>query len=274
MKCTKCGSEFEGDFCPICGEPTEVHFKNSEISKLSERKNKIQIIIGLTAAVALIVGISIAGNSAKYTQNGDFLITANGSSAIDTTSSFVAVPASSSPVVPAAVASADDSTTPSSETPQVQTFPEGMYKVGTDLPAGEYILITQGGGYFSIAKDSTGELESIIANDNFSDRSIVTVKDGQYLTVTRATVYKISDAPAIDTSTGTLSDGMYRVGVDIKPGEYKLHATDGAGYYQVMSNSTHNFDSIISNSNFSGDKYLTIKKGQYLKIIRAELILK
>jgi hypothetical protein len=111
-------------------------------------------------------------------------------------------------------------------------------------------------------------------NDNFNGNIIITVKSGQYLTIERAIMYKILDIPKVDTSLGKLTDGMYRVGADIEPGEYKIHPKNGKGYYQVMSNSTHSFDSIITNNNFSGDTYLTVKKGQYLKIERAELILK
>lgn len=136
----------------------------------------------------------------------------------------------------------------------------GMYKVGTDIPAGEYVLI--GNGYFSISKDSSGQLSSIIANDNFSGNSIVSVSDGQYLTVKNAVFYDINLNPDVSPD----GEGMFKVGLHIPPGEYKLVATRSLGYCAVLSSSKHTIRSIVSNDNFSGEKYITVKNGQYLKL--------
>lgn len=69
-----------------------------------------------------------------------------------------------------------------------------------------------------------------------------------------------------------LQDGMYKVGVDIEPGEYKVKS-DSLGYVEVSKNAKGVLSSIISNDNFEGEKYVTVKKGQYLKLNGAELIL-
>lgn len=163
------------------------------------------------------------------------------------------------------------SESPVSSEPEAKSYPAGMYKVGTDLPAGEYVLFLD--GYFQVAKDSTGSLDSIICNDKYSGKSIVTVKDGQYLTVKDSLIWDINDFPKND-SPEKLSDGMYKVGVDLKPGEYKVHCTGGMAYCEVAKDSNHTIDSIISNDTFEGDKYITVKDGQYIKLSNAELILK
>jgi flagellar motor protein MotB len=147
----------------------------------------------------------------------------------------------------------------------------GMYKIGKDLPAGEYVLI--GSGYMQVSKDSTGELESIIANDNIVNRSYIKVKDGQYLTIKGMEGYKVADAPKVEINNNILPEGMYKAGIDIKPGEYKVKS-DGDGYVEVSKNSTHDLNAIVSNDNFEGEKYITVKAGQYIKLNRAELILK
>lgn len=139
-------------------------------------------------------------------------------------------------------------------------YSAGMYKVGTDIPAGEYVLV--GSGYFSIDKDSSGQLSSIIANDNFSGNSIVSVSDGQYLTVRNAVFYDINLNPDVSTS----GEGMFKVGLHIPAGEYKLVATRSLGYCEVSSSSKHTIGSIVSNDNFSGEKYITVRNGQYLKL--------
>lgn len=136
----------------------------------------------------------------------------------------------------------------------------GMYKVGTDIPAGEYVLV--GSGYFSIDKDSSGQLSSIIANDNFSGNSIISVSDGQYLTVRNAVFYNINLNPDVSTS----GEGMFKVGLHIPAGEYKLVATRSLGYCEVSNSSKHTIGSIVSNDNFSGEKYITVRNGQYLKL--------
>ncbi|NLW90966.1 MAG: hypothetical protein GXY34_05135 [Syntrophomonadaceae bacterium] len=144
------------------------------------------------------------------------------------------------------------------------SFKSGMYKVGSDIPAGEYVLATNAGGYFAVTSDSSGSFESILANDNFSNRSIVTVSDGQYLELKGCKAYPFAEAPAIDKSGGVLESGMYKVGIDIPAGEYKVES-DG-GYIEVSSSSNHNLDSITTNDNFEGTKYITVSDGQYLKV--------
>lgn len=63
----------------------------------------------------------------------------------------------------------------------------GMYKVGTDIPAGEYKLTAEGnGGFWQVTNSSDANAE-IVGNDFFTDTAYVTVKDGQYLKITSCT---------------------------------------------------------------------------------------
>ncbi|MBC1615364.1 hypothetical protein HB904_04145 [Listeria booriae] len=154
-----------------------------------------------------------------------------------------------------------------------QSIQPMTYKIGEDLPAGEYYLEANSeGGYFQISSDSTGSNDSIIANGNFTTNAIVTVTDGQY--------FKFSGSEAMPFSEYTPShndsveDGMYKVGIDFPPGEYKLESTSDTGYLEVSSDSKHSMNSIISNDNFEGQTYITLKDGQYLKLSNAKLFLK
>lgn len=158
-------------------------------------------------------------------------------------------------------------------TPAVKTYGDGQYKIGSDLDAGEYVLLSDSSAYLEIASDSTGKLESIIANDNFVNRSVVSVSSGQYLKIDGCTMYAFADAPAVNITDGILPEGMYKVGVDLDAGEYKV-VPDGSGYVEVSSDSTHNLDSIISNDILSGEQYITVKDGQYLKLSGAHLKIK
>lgn len=154
-------------------------------------------------------------------------------------------------------------------TPSIPSYSEGMYKVGSTIPAGEYVIYASNewGGYFEVCEDSTGLLSSIIFNDNFDYNSIITVKNGEYLKLERC--YAV---PASSVKISSSKDGMFRVGIDIPAGEYLLLPTsEFGGYYEVTTDSRHSLASIVSNDNFNGPEYVTVSNGQYLKIVRAQI---
>lgn len=63
-----------------------------------------------------------------------------------------------------------------------------MFRVGYDILPGEYKLIAEEGktGYYCIYADLRHD--DIISNDNFSNSSYVTVRDGEYLILNRCTI--------------------------------------------------------------------------------------
>jgi len=164
---------------------------------------------------------------------------------------------------------------PSVEESSPETYDEGMYEVGTDIPAGEYFLTCTGGygAYFEIDSDTSGTLDSIVANGNFETTSIVTVKKGQYLTVESAYFEPLKDLGDQDLTGDEWSEGMYKAGLTIPEGKYKLLPDEGeTAYVEVDSDSNHVLDSIVTNDNFDAQRYITIKKGQYITVSRATLV--
>lgn len=144
-------------------------------------------------------------------------------------------------------------------------YPPGMYKIGSDLPAGEYFLaaLDDGGGYYCVSSDSNKE--DIIENDIFSNHTFITVSEGQYFDVSRA-CFVLSDGYTVRISdNGSLRPGMYRVGLDIPAGEYKLDATDSLGYYCIYTDSVAPLD-IVDNDLFENTAYVTVSDGQYLSL--------
>lgn len=70
-------------------------------------------------------------------------------------------------------------------------YSSGMYKVGFDIPAGEYQVFpeedsTLGFGYYEITSSSLHVLDDIVANDNFEDPRYITLKEGQYVKLSEA----------------------------------------------------------------------------------------
>jgi hypothetical protein len=62
-------------------------------------------------------------------------------------------------------------------------YKDGMFKVGTDIPAGEYNVEAEDMGYIEVSKNSRHQLLDIVTNDNFEGNKHITVKEGQYLTL-------------------------------------------------------------------------------------------
>ncbi len=160
----------------------------------------------------------------------------------------------------------EPATEPPETAPPVKTYSSGKYKVGVDIPAGEYFLQSAPGrsGYMCISSDSNGD--DILKNENFNTHHYITIQDGQYLKLNRATALSVNDmTKTFDASN--LDEGMYRVGIDIPAGEYRLTAAHGNGYVCVYDNSSAYRD-IQSNNNFETNDYVTVANGQYLLIHR------
>lgn len=149
---------------------------------------------------------------------------------------------------------------------------DGQYKIGTDLPAGEYYIKCNSINlYVEISSDSSGELDSIISNLNTEGGVYVTVRDGEYLKVDGGEIFNISDIE-IEPENGYYPAGQYKVGEDIPAGEYTLEALDGEeGYIEVTSDSRHTLESIITNDLFDNNTIITLTDGQYVLFNSAKL---
>ena len=62
---------------------------------------------------------------------------------------------------------------------------------------------------------------------------------------------------------------MLAIGKDLPAGEYRVKADGDTGYYCIFSSSRQ--DDIVSNDNFSGEKYVTVKEGQYIELSRCHI---
>jgi hypothetical protein len=58
-----------------------------------------------------------------------------------------------------------------------------MYKVGEDIEPGEYTLEAEDVGYVEVSSNSRHQIDGIITNDNFETNKIITVEEGQYLSL-------------------------------------------------------------------------------------------
>lgn len=71
---------------------------------------------------------------------------------------------------------------------------QGMYRVGRDIPAGEYKVTSTGmATYCAVQKDSFNTLGSILSNDAlFEGSKYITVRNGQYLLIKDCTAVLVN----------------------------------------------------------------------------------
>ena len=107
-----------------------------------------------------------------------------------------------------------------------------------------------------------------MANDSIDTFAFVSVSEGQYLTVNNGHFVDAEDAAVPDPNKdGIYSPGMYRVGVDIPAGEYKVSAMSNRWcYMEVSRDSSGTLYSIVTNDNIEASTYITVVDGQYLTI--------
>lgn len=65
----------------------------------------------------------------------------------------------------------------------------GIYKVGTDINPGTYVIQSVGDAYAEVGSGPVGNSD-IVDNNNFKGRYSVTVAEGQYLKISRAQIQK------------------------------------------------------------------------------------
>lgn len=141
---------------------------------------------------------------------------------------------------------------------------DGDHQVGSDVKPGLYRTTGNSDGmcYWERAKDATGEMDSIIANDNVTGTSYVTVKATDKLFKSNGCAdWEAVDAKAKGTPAAKMAGdgGMFRVGADIAPGTYKSTGnTDDSCYWERAKDAEHGLESIIANDNASGTAVVTI----------------
>ena len=141
----------------------------------------------------------------------------------------------------------------------------GMYRIGIDLPQGKYKLTADSDrrAYYSISADANGE--DIILNDNFFLQAYISVKNGQFLELSRCAAVGFDIADRYIPRNGKYFSGEYLVGEEIKSGSYRIVPKEERGYYSIECFDENEERQIILNRNISGKSYyIDIRDGQIL----------
>ena len=152
---------------------------------------------------------------------------------------------------------------------QGAVYPAGTYKVGVDIPAGEYLINptnTSLGLYYT---STDGNFDNYIYGDFLSFNAYITLTSGQYLTIEYGKAYPVSFAgtPLVPLDAdGNLKRGMYKVGRDIPAGTYVLFndPDEGDALMETFRDSKYGEDSLVGFEFFQGRCPVTLTAGQYL----------
>ena len=157
-------------------------------------------------------------------------------------------------------------------------FGDGVYLVGTDIPAGLYKGATVSDTYsdWQLSSDANGS--SIIASDPVtSGQFYVQVKQGQYLKLSGVQIVNAA-AAAPAKMRSSVGDGVYLVGTDIPAGRYRGQATFDDGNWKISSDANgasvvHSADWLFVSSRGRRKPpfYIQVKKGQYLELFSVKV---
>ena len=153
--------------------------------------------------------------------------------------------------------------------PSSSRIGEGVYLVGTDIPAGLYKGTAVGDalGTWQIASDANGS--STIASDPvISGQFYVQVKKDQYLKLSGVQIVKAA-AAAPTKMRSSVGDGVYLVGTDIPAGRYRGEPTDWGSWR--TSRDANGTQGVHSANEDRGPFYIHVKKGQYLKLVLVKI---
>ncbi len=159
------------------------------------------------------------------------------------------------------IASKTDTVTPL--TNYETKYSDGQYKIGEEIPAGEYVFFATGkySGSFKETTDSNGSDK--VDSEYYDYCMIYTLTEGNYIEISNSIAVPFADVTELVTNKGS---GMFKVGTHIPAGEYRLvNTSTSGGSCQIWSTSNlGNRDDKIDSDYFSNATYITVHDGEYL----------
>lgn len=141
------------------------------------------------------------------------------------------------------------------------SYKSGTYTVGKDIEPGEYVFLADDTSKQGLCRTpGKGSFYNYIY---FTNRTYITLSNGAYINVSNSTFYKLADAPKVTMIDCILPEGMYKIGIDIPAGKYKIKSRpDSYGTYKITNNSEH----LTYGGYTFGDSSVSVANGEYLTI--------
>lgn len=133
--------------------------------------------------------------------------------------------------------------------PTHSVFRDGTHMVGTDIQPGTYRLrIRSPACYWARLKGFSGEMGDLVANENESGPTLVTVKSNDKGFESKGCGTWTSDlSPITPTPDSPFEDGVYQIGVDIAPGTWKTDTPDDC-YWARLKGFSGGMGDLITNA--------------------------
>ena len=120
---------------------------------------------------------------------------------------------------------------------------------------------------YQITGDARGE--DFVCGDNIETFAYVEIEEGQFLELINCFAVPVEDTWPVKIENDTLSEGGYRVGVDIEPGEYKVKSTDEYSHYRITEDA--NGKEYVDGNTIEKSHYIEVREGEYLRLAKAEM---
>lgn len=151
-------------------------------------------------------------------------------------------------------------------------YQPGRYIAGTDIPAGEYMLLrlpeAESCAYYIYDSKEPGTAGEPLEFCNFQYNVVLTLEPGQTLLLSGCTASPVNQVPQIDHREGQ----GYKVGIQIPAGTYRLAKT--AGYQSAIyigPRASTRRGNMTDYAFLTGDSYVTVAEGQYLLLVGCSL---
>lgn len=159
-----------------------------------------------------------------------------------------------------------------SDIPTYTKYSSGQYKVGTDIPAGKYVVFSteyNGKLHGYIFETTDANSTDYVQTASFYYETIIEITEGNYLKLDSAYAIPMEENPEVDIT----KEGTFLVGTHIDPGEYKIEQIDDktGGYFFLYRDFTKN--NYAGSDRFEGSRYISVEDGQLLCLDNARLVL-
>lgn len=152
--------------------------------------------------------------------------------------------------------------------PENDIYHTGEYRVGTDIPAGDYYVTPEADSYYSYIycdSDSLHDYNSTVFSYSIDGSYVyISIENGEYLCLDDAKAEPIERAPAVEPTDNKYYEGMYRIGIDIPAGAYFVAPIEGeeSFYFEVMPSIRSN--ECTFNEYLETFTYVVLEEGVFL----------
>lgn len=155
------------------------------------------------------------------------------------------------------------------DTPKEITLKSGIFKVGDTISAGRYVCELAGGtGNLIIDDNGTTIINEVLDSSEKTGVKTVTcdLTNGEVIRIND--IEKIKFIPVKRKISNKLTTGIWKVGVDIKPGTYIAKAEKGSGNLVVDDNGTQVINQVLDARDENGNNRVTcdLKDGEVIVI--------